>query len=99
MKRMQLAVLVAAMALGSSSLAAQQPAPVTKKGTPQHDSLKVVKKTIASDKKARKTAKAKGDTATANALKKEIKAAEKTKSALKAETTKTSKTKKPAAAR
>jgi uncharacterized membrane protein (DUF106 family) len=97
MKRMHLAVLVAAIAVGSSSLAAQQTAPVTKKGTPQHDSLKVAKKTIKSDKKALKTAKAKGDTATANALHKEIKSAEKTKAALKAETTKTSKTKKPAA--
>jgi hypothetical protein len=96
MKRMPLAVLVAALALGSSSLAAQQANPALKKGTAQHDSLKVVKKTIKSDKKARKTAKAKGDTATANSLKKQIKAEEKTKAALKAETTKTGKTKKPA---
>jgi hypothetical protein len=97
MKRTCMAVLVAAIALGSSSAGAQQPNPVLKKGTPQHDSLKAVSKTIKADKKARKTAKAKGDTATANSLKKQIKAEEKTKAALKAETTKTSKSKKPAA--
>ena len=97
MTRTHLAILVAAIALGGSGLAAQQANPADKKGTPQHDSLKVVKKTIASNKKARKAAKAKGDTATAKALKKQIKAEEKTKAALKAETTKTSKTKKPVA--
>jgi predicted secreted protein len=86
MKRRYLAVLVAAIALGGSSLAAQQPSPAAKKGTPQHDSLKTVKKTIKSDKAARKLAKAKGDTATARALKKQIKAEEKTKAALKSET-------------
>ncbi|HEX7545151.1 MAG TPA: hypothetical protein VF368_00385 [Gemmatimonadaceae bacterium] len=97
MKRMYLAVLVAAVAVGGSSLAAQQVNPAEKKGTPQHDSLKSVNKTIKSDKKARKAAQAKGDTATAKALKKQIKSEEKTKAALKAETTKTSKSKKPAA--
>jgi uncharacterized membrane protein (DUF106 family) len=92
MKRIQLAVLVASIALGSASLAAQQPA--TKKATPQHDSLKTVKKTIKQDKAARKTAKAKGDTATARKLKQQIRSEKKTKEALKAETGKTP-TKKP----
>jgi hypothetical protein len=96
MKRTYLAVLVAAIALGSSSLAAQQPNPALKKGTPQHDSLKAVKKSIKTDKAARKAAKAKGDTTTAKALKKEIKAAKKTKAALKGDTAKKSATKKPA---
>ena len=89
MKRSHLAVLVAAIALGSSTLAAQQPNAAAKKGTPQHDSLKTVKRTIKADKAARKAAKAKGDTATAKALKNQIKSAEKTKAALKAEGTKT----------
>ena len=85
MKRIHLAVLVAAIALGGSSAAAQQPAPVAKKGTAQHDSLKSVKKSIKSDKAARKAAKAKGDTATARKLKKQLKAEKKTKAGLKAE--------------
>jgi flagellar biogenesis protein FliO len=95
MNRTHLAVFVAAIALGGSSLAAQQVNPAVKKGTVQHDSLKTVKKTIKSDKVARKAAKAKGDTATAKALKKQIKAEKKTKAALKAETTKTTPKKKP----
>jgi DNA-binding ferritin-like protein len=95
MKRSHLAVLVAAIALGSSTLAAQQPNAAAKKGTPQHDSLKTVKRTIKADKAARKAAKAKGDTATAKALKNQIKSAEKTKAALKAEGTKTPPVKKP----
>jgi uncharacterized membrane protein (DUF106 family) len=90
MKRIHLAILVGALALGSSSLAAQQSAsPAAKKGTPQHDSLKAVKKTIKSDKSARKAAKTKGDTATAKRLKQQIKQEKKTKAALKTETTKT----------
>jgi hypothetical protein len=93
MKRMQLAVVVASIALGSASLAAQQPA--AKKATPQHDSLKTVKKTIKADKAARKTAKAKGDTATARKLKAQLKSEKKTKAALKAETGKAAPTKKP----
>ena len=95
MKRTQLAVLVAAIALGSSGLAAQQANPAAKKGTAQHDSLKAVKKTIKSNKVARKAAKASGDTAAAKALKKQIKAEKKTKAALKAEKV-TPATKKPA---
>jgi DNA-binding ferritin-like protein len=95
MKRIHLAVLVAAIALGSSTLAAQLPNAAAKKGTPQHDSLKTVKRTIKADKTARKAAKAKGDTATAKALKNQIKSAEKTKAALKAEGTKTPPVKKP----
>ena len=94
MKRIHVALLVAAIALGGSNLAAQQPAPVAKKGTAQHDSLKSVKKSIKSDKVARKAAKAKGDTATAKKLKKQIKSEKKTKAALKAEST-TTKPKKP----
>ena len=94
MKRIHVAVLVAAFALGSSSLAAQQGTPPAKKGTAQHDSLKTVKKSIRADKAARKAAKAKGDTATARKLKKQIKSEQKTKAALKAESTST-KTKKP----
>lgn len=93
MKRNHLTVLAAAIVLGSASLAAQQPAP--KKTTPQHDSLKTVKKSIKQDKAARRAAKAKGDTATARQLKKQIKAETKTKAALKAETGKTATTKKP----
>ena len=94
MKRIHLAVLFAAIALGSSTLSAQAGgAAVTKKGTPQHDSLKTVKKTIKSDKAALKAAK--GDTATAHALKKQIKSEKKTKDALKAEATKTPPAKKP----
>lgn len=93
MKRIHVAVLVAAIALGSSSLAAQG-TPPAKKGTAQHDSLKTVKKSLKSDKAARKAAKAKGDTATARKLKKQIKAEQKTKAALKAESPAT-KTKKP----
>ena len=84
MKRIHVAVLIAGIALGGSSLAAQQPTPPAKKGTVQHDSLKSVKKSIKSDKAARKAAKAKGDTATAKKLKKQIKSEEKTKAALKA---------------
>ena len=95
MKRIQLAVLVAAIALGSSSLAAQKPNAAAKKGTPQHDSLRTVNKTIRADRTARKAAKAKGDTATAKALKNQIKSAKKTKAALKAEGTKTPPAKKP----
>jgi hypothetical protein len=95
MKRIQLAVLVAAIALGSSSLAAQKPNAAAKKGTPQHDSLRTVKRTIKADKSARKAAKATGDTATAKALKNQIKSAKKTKAALKAEGTKTPPAKKP----
>jgi hypothetical protein len=89
MKRTHLAVLVAAIALGGSSLTAQQPtSAAAKKGTPQHDSLKTAKKTIKSDKTALKAANKKGDTATASALKKEIKDAKKTKAALKGDTAK-----------
>ena len=95
MKRIHLAVFVAAIALGSSSLAAQQPNAAAKKGTPQHDSLKAVNKTIRADKTARKAAKAKGDTATARKLRSELKSAQKTKAALKAEGTKTPPVKKP----
>jgi len=95
MKRIHLAVFVAAIALGSSSLAAQQPNAAAKKGTPQHDSLKTVKRTIKSDKSARKAAKAKGDTAAAKVLKNQIKSAKKTKAALKAEGAKTPPAKKP----
>jgi hypothetical protein len=96
MKRTYLAVLAAAIALGGSTLAAQQPKSTTpKKGTPQYDSLKVVKKTIKSDKAALTAAKARGDTTAAKALKKEIKTAKKTKSALKGDTAKKSATKKP----
>jgi hypothetical protein len=95
MKRIHLAVFVAAIALGSSSLAAQQPNAAAKKGTPQHDSLKTVKRTIKADKTARKAAKAKGDTATARKLRSELKSAQKTKAALKAEGTKTPPVKKP----
>jgi hypothetical protein len=91
MKRIHLAVFVAAIALGSSSLAAQQPSAAAKKGTPQHDSLKTVKRTIKSDKSARKAAKAKGDTAAARNLKAE----KKTKAALKAADAKTPPPKKP----
>ena len=94
MKRIHVAVLVAAIALGGSSLAAQQATPATTKGTAQHDSLKTVKKSIKSDKVARKAAKARGDTATAKKLKKQIKSEQKTKAGLKAESTKT-KAKKP----
>jgi hypothetical protein len=85
MKRIQVAVLIAAIALGGASLAAQQPAPVSKKAAAQHDSLKSVKKSIKADKAARKDAKAKGDTATAKKLKKQLKSEKKTKAALKAE--------------
>jgi uncharacterized membrane protein (DUF106 family) len=85
MKRIHLALLVTAIALGSSSLAAQGSG-AAKKATAQHDSLKSVKKTIKSNKAARKAAKAKGDTATAKKLKKQIKSDQKTKAALKAET-------------
>jgi hypothetical protein len=88
MKRMHLAVLVGALALGSSSLMAQATKP-TKKATATHDSLKTVKKSIKADKAARKTAKAKGDTATARKLKTQLKAEKKTKTALKAEDGKT----------
>ena len=95
MKRMRLAMFVAAVALGSSSLAAQQPTSTTKKATAQHDSLKSVKKTIKTNKAARKTAKAKGDTATARKLKNQLKTEKKTKTALKAETGKAAPAKKP----
>ncbi len=95
MKRIHLVMFVGAVALGSSSLAAQQPSATTKKATAQHDSLKSVKKTIKSDKAARKTAKAKGDTATARKLKNQLKAEKKTKTALKSETGKTPPPKKP----
>ncbi|MGH7656133.1 MAG: hypothetical protein ACREN6_15880 [Gemmatimonadaceae bacterium] len=91
MKRIHVAILVAAIAFGGSSLAAQQATPATKKGTAQHDSLKTVKKSIKSDKAARKAAKAKGDTATAKKLKKQLKAEKKTKAALKGESAKTKK--------
>ena len=94
MKRTHLAALVVAIALGSASLAAQQPAPASKPRTAQHDSLKSVKKSIKTDKAARKAAKAKGDTATARKLKKQLKAEKKTNAALKAEST-TTKPKKP----
>ncbi len=94
MKRIHLffpAVLVAAIAVGSSSLPAQQPKTATtaaaKKGSPQKDSLKSVKKDIKSDKAARKIAKAKGDTSKANALKAQEKTLKKKKAALKAATT------------
>jgi hypothetical protein len=93
MKRIQLAVFVASIVLGSASLAAQQPA--AKKATAQRDSLKTVKRTIKQDKAARKTAKAKGDTATARKLKTQLKAEKKTKDALKTETGKTAPAKKP----
>jgi hypothetical protein len=92
MKRINVGVFIAAIVLGSARLAAQQPA--TAKATAHHDSLKTVKKSIKSDKAARKAAKAKGDTATAKKLKKQIKSEKKTKAALKAEST-TTKTKKP----
>lgn len=85
MKRIHVAALVAAIAVGSASLAAQQPTPPAKPGAAQHDSLKSVKKSIKADKAARKAAKAKGDTATAKKLKKQLKAEKKTKAALKAE--------------
>jgi hypothetical protein len=85
MKRIHLALLVTAFALGSSSLAAQGSG-AAKKATAQHDSLKSVKKSLKSDKAARKAAKAKGDTATAKKLKQQIKGEKKTKAALKAET-------------
>jgi hypothetical protein len=94
MKRIHVALLVAALGLGSARLAAQQPASAAKKGTAQHDSLKSVKKSIKADKAARKAAKAKGDTATAKQLKKQLKAEKKSKAALKAEST-TAKPKKP----
>ena len=64
-------------------------------GTAQHDSLKTVKKTIKQDKKARKAGEGQGRHGDGQALKKQIKAEKKTKAALKAETRKTSKTKKP----
>jgi hypothetical protein len=95
MKRIHLGVLVAAIALGSARLAAQQPTPPLKKTTAQHDSLKAVKKSIKTEKAARKAAKAKGDTATARKLKQQLKADKKTKTALKAESTKTTPKKKP----
>jgi uncharacterized membrane protein (DUF106 family) len=85
MKRIHLALLVTAIALGSSALAAQGSG-APKKATAQHDSLKTVKKAIKSNKAARKAAKAKGDTAAAKSLKKQIKSEKKTKAALKAET-------------
>ncbi len=88
MKRIHIAVLVAAIALGGSSLSAQA-TKTTKKATATHDSLKSVKKTIKSDKAARKTAKAKGDTATANRLKTQLKSEKKTKTALKSADAKT----------
>ena len=84
MKRIQIGILVAALAVGGSSLSAQA-TKATKKATAAHDSLKTVKKSIKFDKAARKAAKAKGDTATAKKLKAQIKAEEKTKAALKAE--------------
>jgi uncharacterized membrane protein (DUF106 family) len=95
MKRIHFGVLIAAIALGSSSLAAQQPTPAATKGTAQHDSLKSVKKSIRSDKAARKAAKAKGDTASARKLKKQLKAEKKTKAGLQAESTTTKPKKKP----
>jgi len=95
MKRTYLGVLAASIVLGGPALSAQQTSPAAKKGTPQHDSLKVLKKTIKSDKAALREAKAKGDTTSARALKQEIKAAKKTKSALKGDTTKKSTAKKP----
>lgn len=94
MKGIHAAVLAAAIAFGSANLSAQQPVPAAKKGTAQHDSLKTVKKSIRSDKAARKAAKSKGDTATARKLKKQIKSEKKTKAALKAEST-TAKPRKP----
>lgn len=94
MKRIHLALLVTAIALGSSSLAAQGSG-ATKKATAQHDSLKSVKKTIKTNKAARKALKAKGDTAGAKKLKQQIKADKKTKAALKAETATPTPTKKP----
>jgi len=84
MKRIHLALLVGALALGAHTAMAQQP--TQKKGSAQHDSLKTVKKSLRADKAARKAAKAKGDTATAHKLKKQIKAEKKEKAALKAET-------------
>jgi len=95
MKRIHLGVLIGAILLGGSSLAAQQTTPAATKGTAQHDSLKSVKKNIKSDKAARKTAKAKGDTATAKKLKKQLKTEKKTKAGLKAESTSTKAKKKP----
>ena len=93
MKRIHLffpAVLVAAIAIGSSSVSAQQPTSKTKaaaaKGSPQKDSLKTLKKDIKANKAARKIAKAKGDTTTAKALKGKLRSEKKTKTALKAET-------------
>jgi hypothetical protein len=94
MKRIQLGILIGAIALCGTGLAAQQPAPAATKGTAQHDSLKSVKKSIKSDKAARKAAKAKGDTATAKKLKKQLKAEKKTKAGLKGESA-GAKTKKP----
>ena len=84
MKRIHIAVLMAAIALGGSSLSAQA-TKTTKKTTAAHDSLKTVKKSLKSDKAARKSAQARGDTATARKLKSQIKAEKKTKTALKAE--------------
>ena len=87
MKRIHLAILVAAIALSSASLAAQQTHPAAaKKGSPQNDSLKSVKKSIKAEKSALKRAKASGDTAKAKSLKKQLKAEKKTKAALKIET-------------
>lgn len=88
MKRIHIAVLVAAIALGGSSLSAQA-TKATKKANATHDSLKTVQKEIKSTKAARKAAKAKGDTATARKLKAELKSEKKTKAALKAADAKT----------
>ena len=94
MKRIHIAVLVAALALGGSSLSAQA-AKTTKKATATHDSLKTVKKSLKSDKAARKSMKARGDTAGARKMKAQIKSEKKTKAALKASDSKTAPPKKP----
>ena len=72
------AALFAALALGSTAMAAQTP----KKPTPVRDSIKAIKKDVKADKAALKKAKKSGDSATVKKLSKDIKADKATKDSL-----------------
>ena len=82
MSTSRMTLLIAALALGASSLGAQAATKTKKARTPQEDSAKALKREIKMDKLDRKKAKAAGDTAKAKALSKDIKHAEKSRKAL-----------------
>lgn len=87
MSTSRITLLIAALALGASSLGAQAATKTKKAKTPQEDSAKALKREIKMDKLDRKKAKAAGDTAKAKALSKDIKNAEKSRKALKGKDT------------